>query len=167
MPLSAHEESLIQTLHPVVAHKCRQHCALMELAKVRIAVGDCLRTKEQQAAEYAKGRNSSGVVISPHLVSTFSRPGWGWHEYGCAYHMTVLTPDGKHSVWDWAADTDLDHFADWQELGQAGESLGITWGGRWPKLRDGSHFEYHPGLPMEEVVQKFGVSRRIPMDYFV
>ena len=33
------------------------------------------------------------------------------------------------------------HFPDYEVVGSMGESQGLIWGGRWPKLRDGPHFE--------------------------
>jgi peptidoglycan L-alanyl-D-glutamate endopeptidase CwlK len=38
---------------------------------------------------------------------------------------------GRNAVPDWV----------WSELGPLGESLGLTWGGRWTTFRDVGHFE--------------------------
>jgi hypothetical protein len=39
----------------------------------------------------------------------------------------------------------------YDELGDIGKSLGMRWGGDFAWGRDAGHFEYHPGLTIEEV----------------
>ena len=48
--------------------------------------------------------------------------------------------DKKEIVWDPKADINRNRVPDYEELGRLGESLGLTWGGRF-KFRDYGHFE--------------------------
>lgn len=83
------------------------------------------RTRDEQAALYAIGRTSPGRIV------THARPGESVHESGNAFDIVPL--HGKMPLWDAKA-------PEWIQLGAIGESLGLTWGGRW-KMRDMPHFQ--------------------------
>lgn len=94
---------------------------LME-AGVCVLIVDTLRTQEEQLANIKKGvswtlnsRHLSGdaIDIVPYSV---------WQSQG---------PDKLQ--WDSSDPV-------WLKIGEIGESLGLTWGGRW-KVRDMGHFE--------------------------
>jgi peptidoglycan L-alanyl-D-glutamate endopeptidase CwlK len=63
-------------------------------------------------------------------------------------------------------DGDLDGIRDWQEVGVAGESVGLEWGGRWRKIRDMPHFQLTRGLTYEAAATLIAGGRKIPEDYF-
>jgi|ERR671923_1139336 peptidoglycan L-alanyl-D-glutamate endopeptidase CwlK len=120
-------------LHPTVAEKAR---ALIELCKregVDLLITSTYRSFEEQAKLYAMGRTAPGNVV------TNAKPGSSWHNYGLAFDVVPLV-NGK-AVWD----TNM-----WPLIGMLGESLGLTWGGRWKKFKDLPHFEHHPGLTLAE-----------------
>ncbi len=146
------EETRIALLHPTVANLCRAHRQLCRDRGVDFRVTATLRSMEEQAALYARGRNLSGEVVEPSAVVTYTRAGYSWHNYGLAYDVVLLTEAGTIS-WDLAMDGDMDGIHDWQEIGLAGESLGLIWGGRWKKLRDGPHFEFHPNLTIQAALE--------------
>jgi peptidoglycan L-alanyl-D-glutamate endopeptidase CwlK len=120
---------------------------------------------ELQASLFARGRNISGDVVSARDVVTYTRAGYSWHNHGLAYDVVLLTEAGTIS-WDVALDGDMDGIRDWQELGLAGESVGLTWGGRWAKLRDYAHFEYHPNFTISEALELTRAGAPIPDGVF-
>jgi peptidoglycan L-alanyl-D-glutamate endopeptidase CwlK len=72
-----------------------------------------LRTMEEQAALYAKGRTSSGRIV------TKARPGESFHNHGLAFDWVPIKPAPK--------DADL-YAADWDDetAFRLGEHVGIT-----------------------------------------
>lgn len=91
-------------------------------AGIPVLVVDTLRTPEEQAENLRRG--VSWTLHSKHLTGDALDL--------CPYGLYQLHgPDKLH--WD---PTD----PVWIRLGQIGESLGLTWGGRWVQ-RDLGHFE--------------------------
>ena len=95
--------------------------------KVRVIVVHTLRDYAEQGHLYAKGRTEPGPIV------TNAKPGYSWHNFGLAFDVAFLTPEGK-ITWD----------GPWDALGKLGEELGLIWGGNFKKLKDRPHFEYHP-----------------------
>lgn len=81
------------------------------------------RTLAQQMSLYAQGRTKSGPVVTNTLNS--------YHLHGRAFDVAFMSPKGI--TWDVPA-------AWWTAVGQAGESLGWRWGGRW-RNPDRPHLE--------------------------
>jgi peptidoglycan L-alanyl-D-glutamate endopeptidase CwlK len=79
------------------------------------------RSPAEQTALYTSGQ---GVTNAPALMS--------YHNYGLAGDVV---PKAYLSMKDWNPSGPL-----WQKLGAIGESLGLSWGGRWSKP-DLPHFE--------------------------
>jgi hypothetical protein len=93
------------------------------------------RTFAQQEALYNQGRSASGSIV------TKARPGDSYHQYGLAFDVV---PDAYASAADWNPSGPL-----WAQIGQIGESLGLTWGGRWASP-DEPHFELK-AAPLDEL----------------
>jgi len=111
----------------------------IELAKARnidIKVVSTLRTCDEQNAIYAQGRSTPGSIISGASGCR------SWHTWGRAFDILIRDPDGL--VTDGS-----DHRYD--ELGDIGKSLGMIWGGNFSWGRDAGHFEYHPGMTIDDV----------------
>lgn len=141
--MSSHAERL-ETLAPVFAERCRQVEARAQAAGVRVRWSQTLRSLDDQRKLYALGRDQYWNIIEPAKVVTHARPGWSWHEFGCAADFAILK--GETAVeWSPVADLDLDGLVDWLEVGRIAEEVGLDWGGRWGKP-DLPHLEYHPGL---------------------
>lgn len=92
-------------------------------AGIAVMVIDTLRTKEEHAANLAKGvswtkrskhLDGDAIDICPYAIYDISGP-------------DKLQWDAAHPVWP--------------KIGAIGEALGLTWGGRW-KQRDLGHFEW-------------------------
>lgn len=98
---------------------------MMAAAGHPMGVTDGVRTTGQQMILFSKGRNPAGEVINAAAVVTYadgilkkSR-----HQFGeaadCAFRV-----DGVFS-WDLSLP--------WELYGEAAESVGLEWGGRWTR----------------------------------
>lgn len=141
----------IEDLHPALSPLCRRHIEMCAKIGIGVYVTQTLREKAVQEALWMKGRDASGNIVVPSQVVTHARPGWSWHEYGLAYDLALQTPEGT-ITWN---DIDMNHdlVLDWMQVGIEGEKLGLTWGGRWKKLRDMPHFELTDGLSIGVVAR--------------
>lgn len=99
-----------------------QLLANIKAAGIDILIVDTLRTAAQQADAISRG--VSWTTHSKHLT-------------GDAIDLAPLY-QGSNKV-DWDASDPV-----WLKMGELGEDLGLTWGGRWPH-RDMGHFEYREG----------------------
>lgn len=88
-----------------------------------------------QQAIYDQGRTSPGSVV------TKARPGDSYHQYGLAFDVVPLA---YMSEKDWNPSGSY-----WAQIGQIGEALGLTWGGRWSNP-DAPHFELK-AAPLSEL----------------
>ena len=132
MNLDERSERNLATLHPDLHHRAANFVAAAKsLAAQRGLDVKCicgLRTWAEQAALYAKGRTTSGPIV------TKAQPGASMHNYGVALDLAVFSKDGKTYHGDHAL---------YRELGPLGESLGFEWGGRW-KFVDEPHYQFRP-----------------------
>lgn len=132
MTLDDRSERNIATLHPDIHQRAATFIAAAKnLASQRGLDVKCicgLRTWEEQAALYAKGRTAPGPIV------TKAQPGASMHNYGLAIDIGVFSKDGKTYHGDHAL---------YRELGPLGESLGFEWGGRW-KFNDEPHYQFRP-----------------------
>ena len=132
MKLDDRSERNIATLHPdlqpraVAFISAAKSLAAQRGLDVRCICG--LRTWAEQDALYAKGRTTSGPVV------TRARAGHSMHNFSLALDLGVFSRDGKTYHGDHAL---------YRELGPLGESLGFEWGGRW-KFNDEPHYQYRP-----------------------
>jgi hypothetical protein len=99
-------------------------CAQAGLA---ILITQGFRTWEEQDALFAQGRTTPGKIISN------ARGGQSWHNFGLAFDIVVLDSIGK-------ADWNTAH-PGWSRAAAIGKSLGLEWGGDWPKFKDLPHFQ--------------------------
>ena len=132
MNLDERSERNLATLHPDLHHRAANFVAAAKsLAAQRGLDVKCicgLRTWAEQAALYAKGRTTSGPIV------TKAQPGASMHNYGLALDLAVFSREGK---------TYHGNHALYRELGPLGESLGFEWGGRW-KFVDEPHYQFRP-----------------------
>lgn len=118
----------IEDLHPAFQPRVREFLERCKAAGHSLIVTCTLRTFAEQDELYAQGRTKPGKRV------TNARGGQSWHNYGLAVDVAFLR-GGK-----------VDWNGPWEEIGRIGERLGMTWGGRWQRLPDRPHFEWHPGL---------------------
>lgn len=99
---------------------------------IRIIEG--YRSPERQDYLYSVGRTLPGKVV------TNARAWQSWHQTRRSFDVCFES---------------LEPFADthpWSLLGQAGETLGLEWGGRW-KRPDRPHFQLTEGLTLAEAAE--------------
>lgn len=131
----------LDDLDPRVAALCRQHLALCEAHGIKVIVTFTFRSKETQAALYAQGRTEPGEIV------TNAKPGESFHNYGLAYDLVPLKPNGA-ADWDVKSATAA---ARWNEIGALGKSLGLRWGGDFHSIKDRPHFEWSGDLKLSDL----------------
>jgi peptidoglycan L-alanyl-D-glutamate endopeptidase CwlK len=120
----------IDDLKPEVAAMCRDFLAKCKSEGVDILVTCTLRTNAEQAALYAQGRTTPGLIV------TNAKPGESRHNHGEAFDVVPLR-NGK-PVWSTSGQDGLL----WSKIGAIGESCGLEWAGRWTgKLKEMAHFQ--------------------------
>jgi LysM repeat protein len=110
-------------------------------AGIAVVITQGLRTWEEQDVLFAQGRTAPGKIV------TNARGGQSWHNFGLAFDIVVLDSVGK-------ADWDSTH-PSWLRAAAIGKSLGLEWGGDWPKFRDMPHFQKIGNLTLAVCRQLF------------
>ena len=117
----------IKLCHPrlqELAGKLVSECAKQGLI---VKLGECFRSVEEQSALYAKGRITSGNIVTYADGSSYS----SMHQWGVAFD--VIRNDGKGAYYDndgW-----------FSKVGAIGKRLGLEWGGDWVSPVDKPHFQ--------------------------
>ena len=141
MTLDARTAANIATLHPVAQTKAREFMILAtDLAArhgltVKIISG--LRSYTEQDALYAKGRTAPGPKV------TNAKAGYSNHNFGTAWDIACFR--GTRYITEHAA---------YREIGQAGKSLGLTWGGDFKSIKDEPHYEVPTGLNLAQMRER-------------
>lgn len=143
----------LKTVHPLLARAINTMSDMLEQEKIFIRVTQALRSWNQQAALYAKGRDADGNVINKALVVTNAKPGHGWHEFGLAVDVCP----GDQMQQGWTPDWNVGH-PQWKRIVAVGISLGLESGSTWRTFVDYPHFQMtgiFPVSPTDEVRQLF------------
>lgn len=133
----------LEDLHPVVATLARKLLFNAQEACVPVMITQTLRSMDEQATLYARGRTAPGRIV------TYAKPGQSYHNYGLAFDVAILK-DGT-PTWDTKVDVNDNEVEDYLEVGLLGEKLGLTWGGRW-RFVDLPHFQYTFGLSINDLL---------------
>lgn len=91
------------------------------------------RTCAEQDRIYQQGRESSGDVV------TYASGCRSWHVLGRAVDMDPVDAAGGARP-----------LADYQTAGALWKAMGGRWGGDFPGFPDIGHFEWHPGMTIEQ-----------------
>lgn len=127
MPMSAGVDKRIESLRfeaQPICHLWLDICKSKLLIDVRVI--ETLRPEDRQKELAATGKS---------LVP------FGWHNVGLAWDFAVFR-DGKYL-------TD-DASGLYTKCGLIGEALDCVWGGRWQRLKDYGHLEWHPGFTLQQ-----------------
>jgi len=124
---SARSERVIATLHAVVQPYARALYFAAREHGITMHIISGLRTYEEQAELYAKGRTTRGPKV------TNARPGYSNHNFGLAFDVGVFEGD------DYLGDSPK-----YKALGVLGTDLGLEWGGNWRTIVDQPHFQLRP-----------------------
>ena len=114
-------------LHALLQAKLELLKSACEKEGLKIGIGECLRTVTEQDALYAKGRTTSGSIVTNAKGSSYS----SMHQWGVAFDF--YRNDGK------GAYENKDKF--FQKVGKIGQSIGLEWGGSWKSITDLPHFQ--------------------------
>jgi peptidoglycan L-alanyl-D-glutamate endopeptidase CwlK len=96
-----------------------------EALGIKVCITYGVRTYQEQADLYAKGRTKPGKIV------TNAKPGTSKHEIGEAFDAAPLGENGKI---DWESPL-------FDTMGPIGESVGLVWGGRFKSICDRPHYQ--------------------------
>lgn len=117
----------IDDLHPKLqslVYALQEEC---EKQGLKIKIGECFRTVEEQNALYAQGRTAPGSIVTKAKGSSYS----SMHQWGVAFDFFRNDGTGLYN--------DKDGF--FTKVGRIGMSLGLEWGGNWKSSADKPHFQ--------------------------
>ena len=145
----------INKLHPAILQEVldiytNEVCTSLTKSVCRIAA--TLRTFDEQAELYSRGRTKlyeNGKRIG---IVTQAKAGQSIHNYGLAFDIVLVS--GGTASWDTHIDFDKDGKADWMEVVDIFKKHGYTWGGDW-KFKDAPHFEKTFGLTWRNCLDKY------------
>lgn len=147
----------IEDLVPEMQPKIRNLLARAALENLQIKVTHTLRTLDEQAHLYAKGRTLPGEpcnhggrlravgTCTQHplgAIVTNAKPGFSWHNFGRAADVAFM---GKEP---YPRDERL-----WRRLGEIGKSLGLEW-----REQDKPHFQDRGGTTLLAAREQAGLA---------
>lgn len=125
----------VSQLHPELQKKVEQLKALCQQNGITIGISECVRTVAEQDALYAKGRTTSGSIVTNCKGTYYS----SMHQWGVAFDFYLIVDvdgDGKTSDDAFNSATGL-----FDKVGKLGQSIGLEWGGSWQSIKDKPHFQ--------------------------
>lgn len=147
----------IEDLFPPVAERAEEFLSLCALKGIEVLVTCTYRDHDAQTRLYAQGR------AVPGQIATYHKAGDSWHNWRRAFDVIPLIA-GK-PVWSIRGyDREI-----WAKLGELGISVGLEWGGNWPRHPDFTHFQDRTGRTIlqlkkeyeaEQVAKKLAMRRR-------
>ena len=150
---SARSERVIATLHARVQPFARALYFAAREHGITMHVISGLRSYDEQAALYARGRTTRGPKV------TNARPGHSNHNFGLAFDVGVF--EGS----DYLGDSPK-----YKALGVLGTDLGLEWGGNWRSIVDQPHFQMRPpwaaALTDSAMLAECRRRRDLGIDYF-
>lgn len=125
----------IKALHPDLQKKYAQLIKLCSKRGITIGVAECLRTKAEQDALYAKGRTAPGKIVTNAKGSSYS----SMHQWGVAFDFYLkMDIDGDGQISDDAYNNAKKTF---NQVGALAKSIGLEWGGDWKSIKDLPHIQ--------------------------
>lgn len=125
---------LISDLHPDLQPLCKQFLADCAAESIKVGISCTYRSNEEQDADYAKGRDEPGKIItnamageSPHNTTLDGKPA------SLAFDFFIYAPNG--STLDWDAEDEQ-----WRRVIEIGQDLGLISGSTF-NIKDTDHME--------------------------
>lgn len=115
----------ISELHPQLQQKIAELKKLCEKNRLKIGVGECLRTVAEQDAFYSQGRTKPGKIVTNARGSTYSSQ----HQWGIAFDFYRNDGTGLYN--------EAGNF--FAKVGALAKSIGLGWGGDWKSPVDKPH----------------------------
>jgi len=135
----------LEHLHPAVRAKAELLVSKCADVGLKIKIADTLRTKAEQDALYASGRTAPGKVV------TWAQYPNSMHAWGLAFD--IFRNDGL-GIYDESGGF-------FEKVGVIGESICLTWGGRWKDKPDRPHFEDRTVAgDVKAVIAKYGTPEK-------
>lgn len=140
----------LNDLTPQTREKCIAFINACDERGIRVAIVETLRTRETQEAYYAQGRKPLEYVnLLRHKAGLWAitakenrrkvtKTMDSKHFHGTAFDVALVREGG--CTWNLKEDMNDNDIADYDEIGPIGESVGLTWGGRW-SWPDRPHFQ--------------------------
>lgn len=143
--VSVKNERAIARLHPQVRGLIRKFInEVYAKHQVQLVIVQDYRTYAQQDALYAKGRTTSGSIV------TRARGGQSNHNFALAVDVFPLWEDGKLHM---DAKSDAKNIQILRKVAPVGKSIGLEWGGDWKSIVDNPHFQLKTGKTMSQLRQ--------------
>jgi len=120
-------ENCICSLHPnaqLLARDFLLKCEDFPNFKVKIISG--LRSYREQSILYAKGRTTSGIIV------TNSKAGQSYHNFGVAFDCGIFSKNGTYL-------SDDEYYKEIAE--KIKDIMQIDWGGDWETFKDSPHYQ--------------------------
>jgi len=135
----------IEELLPPVAMRCLQFIEKCKAEGIEVIITSTYRDFESQERLYAQGRSLPGQIV------TYARAGDSWHNWRRAFDFVPLK-NGK-PIWSIRGhDKQI-----WMECGEIGTSLGLEWGGNWPRHPDYPHMQDRTGKTLLQLKKEAGL----------
>jgi peptidoglycan L-alanyl-D-glutamate endopeptidase CwlK len=138
--LRARDLARLAATHPDLHGRCVTILLTMDAFQHPMTVTAAVREDAEQQALYAKGRTAPGSIVTNAdgilKRSNHQRKADGMgHAVDMAFLVDGPDRDSELDTPSW------DESHPWAVYGALAEALGLTWGGRWPTLRDLPHIE--------------------------
>jgi RHS repeat-associated protein len=143
-------KKVLATLHPAIQQQARGFVLSAKNAGIDLRVTSGIRSMQEQASLYGKGRDAKGNVVDKNAIVTNAKPGQSYHNFGLAFDVAIV--DGKKNNWNTSS-------TEWGKIGKLGETAGFEWGGRWTDLPDAAHFQDSFGLSTKELTNLYDTGR--------
>lgn len=124
----------VTMLHPELQKKFAELVKLCAKKGITIKATECVRTKEEQDALYAKGRTAPGAIVTNCKGSSYS----SMHQWRIAVDF------GIYCDTDGDGDTDIKDIYNTKVMkvvGELAKSIGLEWGGSWKSFKDYPHLQ--------------------------
>ena len=143
LKVSQRNEKAIARLHPQVRGLIRKFINDVYIKhQVQLVIVQDYRTYAQQDALYAKGRTTSGSIV------TNAKGGQSNHNFALAVDVFPLWNDGKLHM---DAKSDKKNIEILRKISSVGKSIGLEWGGDWKSIVDNPHFQLKTGKTMSQL----------------
>lgn len=133
----------LEKLRPAAAVKLGKFLLLAAAEDITLLITCVDRTHGEQAALYSQGRTTPGKIV------TNAKPGYSFHEYGCAIDVVPMV-NGK-PLWQVFISSGIMHPV-WARLGELAAIAGVEWSGSWKGFKEYAHFQYTGGLTIEDLL---------------
>ena len=143
LKVSQRNEKSIARLHPQVRGLIRRFINDVYIKhQVQLVIVQDYRTYAQQDALYAKGRTTSGSIV------TNAKGGQSNHNFALAVDVFPLWDDGKLHM---DTQSDKKNSEILRQISSVGKSIGLEWGGDWNSIVDNPHFQLKTGKTMSQL----------------